>query len=65
MSLKKYLRSLVFKSGQIAIEYFILLTIIAAFAIVSSSGLFNRARFTAERVTNAAAIAMFPESDDD
>ena len=63
MSLKKYLRSDEFNKGQSTVEYFILLALVTAFAIIGSSGLFSHTRASVENYTNAAADAMAPETE--
>jgi len=63
MSLKKFLRRLERKPGQASVEYFVLLALITAFAILSTSTLFSHTRTNLEDYTNAAANAMAPVPD--
>ena len=59
MSLKKYLESLIVeKSGQSFVEYFVLLTVIAALTLIATSSLFSRSKTSVEHFVSSAAGAM-------
>lgn len=63
MSLKKSLKSSRRKSGQkgqSVLEYFILLAVVAALALIATSRLFSTTHYEMEKFTNAAAGAMAP-----
>jgi len=60
MSFKKYLISLDQNSGQVVIEYFILLTILAFFTIIGGSYFFNKAKGSTENFRDKAIEKMAP-----
>jgi uncharacterized protein (UPF0333 family) len=60
MSLKKFLRSWDQNKGQVVIEYFILLTVLAFFTILGGSYFFNKAQYSTEQFRNKAIEKMAP-----
>lgn len=60
MSLKKYLISWDQETGQVVIEYFILLTVLALFTILGGSYFFNKAKGSTEHFRDTAIEKMAP-----
>ena len=75
MSLKKFLKRLTtnsqtatklmsprgsIDSGQVIIEYFILLVILTAFTMIASSTFFKQTQYMTERFTNEAVNKIAP-----
>jgi len=58
MSLKKYLIS---DSGQVLMEYFILLTVVAVFTLLAGSYFYKRSKGSAEDFRDKALTTMNPD----
>lgn len=58
MSLKKYLISI---SGQVFMEYFILLTVIAVFTLLAGSFFYHRSKSSTEDFRDKALTNMNPD----
>lgn len=60
MSLKKFLKRQGLNAGQMMIEYFILLVVVAALTIFATSKFFSDAKNSCERAVNGAVEKIAP-----